>query len=147
MNNQPEPDEGSAKPYLLRAIYEWAVDHRLTPQVLVDAGVEGVVVPADFIKDGRIVLTIHPRSVQDLQMGNEYLQFSARFAGKPFAVCIPVPAIAAIYCRENSRGFVFQADERAHDHANNQANAQSKKMNQQKPQPVETTVRHLKLVK
>ena len=110
MTDHGEPNEGSTKPYLLRAIYEWAVDHGMTPQVLVDAGVEEVVVPRDCIKDGRIVLTIHPRSVQGLQLGNEYLLFSTRFAGKPFEVCIPVAAVSAIYCRENGQGIVFQGE-------------------------------------
>ena len=110
MTDHGEPNEGSTKPYLLRAIYEWAVDHGMTPQVLVDAGVAEVVVPRDCIKDGRIVLTIHPRSVQGLQLGNEYLLFSTRFAGKPFEVCIPVAAVAAIYCRENGQGIVFQGE-------------------------------------
>ena len=110
MTDHGEPNEGSTKPYLLRAIYEWAVDHGMTPQVLVDAGVAEVVVPRDCIKDGRIVLTIHPRSVQGLQLGNEDLLFSTRFAGKPFAVRIPVAAVAAIYCRENGQGIVFQGE-------------------------------------
>lgn len=102
----------------------------MTPQVLVDADAEGVVVPADCVKDGRIVLTIHPQSVQALQIGNQHLRFSARFAGAPFAVCIPVTAVAAIYCRENGRGIVFQeADD------------------DNKPKPADSVAPHLKLVK
>lgn len=133
MTDHSEPGEGSTKPYLLRAIYEWAIDHGMTPQVLVDAGVEEVVVPRDSIKDGRIVLTIHPRSVQGLQMGNEYLLFSARFVGKPFEVRIPVAAVAAIYCRENSRGIVFHGEAGDGDDG-------AKK-------PAESVAPHLKLVK
>ena len=151
MNKPPEPDDSSARPYLLRAIYQWAVDHGLTPQVLVETSVEGVVVPTNRIKGGSIVLTIHPRSVQDLQMDNDYLQFSARFSGKPFAVSVPVPAIAAIYCRENGRGMVFRAEQHAHDPANDQKNAKTNakannKANKKTPPP-QTTVPHLKLVK
>lgn len=74
---------------------------------MVDAHVDEVVVPLDFVQDGRIVLTIHPSSVKGLEMGNQYLRFSARFAGKPFAVCVPVAAVTAIYCRENGQGMVF----------------------------------------
>ena len=107
----PDLGDGSIKPYLLRAIHEWAIDRNMTPQLLVDAGVEGVAVPVDCVKDGRIVLTIHPQSIRDLRMGNEYLSFSARFAGKPFAVHIPVTAVLAIYCRENGRGIIFQGDD------------------------------------
>ena len=108
-SNPPIPD--SIKPYLLRAVYQWAVDSRLTPQVLVEADAEQVTVPRDRVKDGRIVLNIHPHSIKGLDMGNEYLLFSARFGGKPFEVCIPVGAVAAIYCRENGRGMVFHATE------------------------------------
>ena len=109
INAPAQPSESSTKPYLLRAIYQWAVDHALTPQVLVDSGVDGVAVPENCVQDGRIVLTIHPQSVRDLHLGNEHICFSARFAGKPFAVDIPVAAVMAIYCRENGRGIYFHA--------------------------------------
>ena len=102
------PDQASTRPYLLRAIYQWALDFGMTPQVLVDAGAEGVVVPDNFVNNGRIALTIHPRSVKDLEMGNEFLSFSARFAGKLHSVQVPVSAVLAIYGRENGRGFYFQ---------------------------------------
>lgn len=100
----------SPKPYLLRAIYQWALDHHLTPQVLVDAGADEVMVPQDYVQDGRIVLTIHPQSVARLDLGNRYVSFSARFAGRSFDVGFPVTAVAAIFCRENGQGLVFQAD-------------------------------------
>ena len=149
-----QPDESSTRPYLLRAIYQWAIDHQMTPQVLVDAGVAGVVVPAGCVKDGRVVLTIHPQSVQNLEMGNEHLRFSARFAGAPFAVCLPVAAVSAIFCRENGRGIVFQEQGRgqgkgqgssvppAADDGNRAAHAGLA----QKPAPA-TAAPHLKLVK
>lgn len=103
--------DGSTKPYLLRAIYDWAIDHHLTPQVLVDVSTKGdeVVVPIDYVKEDRIVLTIHPQSVMGLEMDNQNLRFSARFSGKPFEVCIPIVAIIAIYCKENGQGIAFQA--------------------------------------
>ena len=105
-----EQGDGSTKPYLLRAIYQWAIDHHLTPQILVDASIDNVVVPMEHVKDGHIVLNIHPRSVNALEIGNDYLLFSARFTGKPFEVCVPVSAISAIYSRENGQGIVFQSD-------------------------------------
>jgi len=108
----PGPEEGSLKPYLLRALYEWALDHGLTPQVLVDVNAAGaadeVVVPAAQVKDGRIALNIHPRAVARLEMGNDCLHFSARFGGKEFAVRVPVAAVSAIFCRENGQGIAFQ---------------------------------------
>lgn len=118
--NTSDLGDGSTKPYLLRAIYDWAIDHHLTPQVLVDVNTdaEQVIVPIDYIKEGRIVLTIHPQSVMDLEMGNQDLRFSARFTGKPFEICIPIAAVVAIYCKENGQGIAFQTipptDETAH---------------------------------
>jgi len=107
------PGDSSLKPYLLRALYDWAVDHGLTPQVLVDvaAGGDAVSVPAAQVKDGRIALNIHPRAVAGLEMGNDRLAFSARFGGKKFAVRVPVTAVTAIFCRENGQGIAFQAGE------------------------------------
>lgn len=109
------PGEESLKPYLLRALYDWAVDHEMTPQVLVDVGGsrEEVIVPAAQVKDGRIALNIHPRAVANLDMGNDYLAFSARFGGKAFAVRVPVAAVTAIFCRENGQGIAFQTGQDA----------------------------------
>ena len=67
----------STKPYLIRAIYEWAMDNGFTPQILVNTEHEQVVVPVQFVKDHRIVLNIHPQSVTHLEMGNDFLMCSA----------------------------------------------------------------------
>ncbi|NND65173.1 MAG: stringent starvation protein B, partial [Gammaproteobacteria bacterium] len=68
-------------PYLLRAIYDWILDNQLTPHLLVDTEEPDVEVPVDYIEDGQIVLNIHPRAVNALHMGNEFVEFSARFNG------------------------------------------------------------------
>lgn len=101
----------STKPYLIRAIYEWAIDNGLTPQVLVSTVSEDVIVPPQYIKEDQIVLNIHPQSVQSLELGNDYLMCSARFSGKPFEISVPVFAVMAVYARENGRGIVFQNDD------------------------------------
>ena len=103
-----QDEDAPLKPYLLRVIHQWAVERDLTPQVLVDAGFDEVVVPVKHVRDGRISLNLHPRSAMGLEMGNRYLLFSTRFAGQAFEVCIPVAAIMAIYCRENGQGVGFQ---------------------------------------
>ena len=139
MTDNAEQGDGSTKPYLLRAIYQWAIDQQLTPQVLVDADADHVEVPPGCVKDGRIVLTIHPQAVKRLEMGNQHLLFSARFAGKPFEICIPVAAILAIYCRENGQGIVFQSDgEQSPPPAYGKDGGKK---------PKESAVSHLKLVK
>ncbi|MGR3914237.1 MAG: ClpXP protease specificity-enhancing factor [Gammaproteobacteria bacterium] len=109
-----QDDDGTAKPstrpYLMRAIYEWALDHGLTPQMLVDAGIEGMVLPDNFAGDKRITLTIHPRAVKGLEMDNDFVRFSARFGGQPHHVLVPVVAVLGIYARENGHGMFFYSD-------------------------------------
>ncbi len=104
------PAASSTRPYLIRAIYDWAVDNGLTPHVLVDANVPGVQVPSSYVRDGKIALNIHPRAVEGLQVGQDSIMFSARFGGLSFEVTVPVEAVLAIYARENGRGFFFQKE-------------------------------------
>lgn len=95
------------KLYLLRAVYDWAVDNNFTPQVLVDAAGAGVRVPANYVQDGRIVLNIHPRAVGRFEFAAEALRFAARFGGQSLAVEVPYAAVLAIYARENNQGITF----------------------------------------
>lgn len=97
----------SSRPYLIRAIYEWLLDNNLTPYLLVDATVEGVVVPRQFVENGKIVLNITPHAVQGLELGDSEVCFSARFSGQAMLVSVPVAAALALYARENGRGMVF----------------------------------------
>ncbi len=97
----------SSRPYLLRALLDWISDNALTAHLLVDATRPGVSVPAQFVQDGKITLNIGPSAVQGLEMGNEAISFSARFAGKPMQVYVPVGAVLAIFARENGQGMMF----------------------------------------
>ena len=96
------------KPYLMRAIFEWAEDNGFTPQVLVNAEADGVEVPAAHIVDGQIVLNISSSAVQLHVMDNECLSFSARFSGVEQDIFLPIEAILAIFARENSQGIFFE---------------------------------------
>lgn len=84
------------------------MDAGLTPQILVNATVAGVDVPNEFVKDGAIVLNVHDRAVRDLDIGNETVNFSARFSGRPRNVLVPMEAVLAIYARENGQGLFFE---------------------------------------
>ena len=95
------------RPYLLRAMHEWIVDNGLTPQIVVDAEHELVRVPASRVRDGKIVLNISAAAVRGLRLGNEWVEFSARFGGTPFDVAVPVRAVLAIMARENGVGMSF----------------------------------------
>ena len=87
-------------PYLIRAIRDWVVDNGLTPQLLVDAKVEGVQVPIRFVKDGRIVLNIDTNAVVDLYLGDDQISFKTRFQGQSMEVLLPVSSVMAIYPQE-----------------------------------------------
>lgn len=101
----------TTKPYLIRAIREWAVDNGLTPQILVDASIKDVQVPEQFVTDNQIILNIGGQAVQMHEITNERLRFSARFHGSPFEVNVPVAAVLAIYARENGQGIFFKEAE------------------------------------
>lgn len=99
------------RPYLIRAFYDWIVDNDLTPYLLVDAMVDGVQVPSQFVKDGQIVLNIAPHAVAGLDVGLDAISFSARFGGVAYQVYIPCWAVQAIYARENGAGTMFSDEE------------------------------------
>jgi stringent starvation protein B len=103
--------ERSTRPYLIRALHEWALDSGFTPQLAVDINQPGVQVPAGYAKDGQIVLNVHPQAVNQLDLGNDTISFLARFGGKSESVVIPVQAVLAIYMRENGRGIQFPPEE------------------------------------
>ena len=97
----------SSRPYLLRAVYEWIADNGLTPQIVVDAQQDQVQVPSAYVREGKIVLNVSPTAVRGLRLGNDRVEFSARFGGTPFDVMVPVRAVLAIMARENGTGMSF----------------------------------------
>jgi len=101
----------SSRPYLLRAIYDWIVDNGLTPYMLVNANVENVMIPTEYVSNGKIILNVAPTAVNDLEIENDEVHFNARFSGNPMYVSVPMPATMAIYAKENGRGMVFTDDD------------------------------------
>ena len=95
------------RPYLLRALHEWISDSGETPHIVVDAAAEGVTVPRQYVKDGKIVLNVSFSATQMLKLGNDFVSFEARFGGVGFAVQVPVRAILGIYARETGQGMIF----------------------------------------
>ena len=124
MGEPAPPPMSSQRPYLLRALYEWIADNGMTPHVLVDARMPGVRVPTHAVKDGRIVLNIAERAVAKLELGNEALRFSARFAGVSQAVMVPLEAIIAVYARETGQGMAMPEEQRATTPAQDDANVE-----------------------
>lgn len=103
----------SSVPYLLRAVYDWILDNRCTPYLVVDAAVDGTVVPLEYVKDGQIVLNISPTAVRDLKMTSESVEFSGRFSGTARVVYAPMDAILGVVAKENGEGMWFSRDEGA----------------------------------
>jgi stringent starvation protein B len=98
--------EVSTKPYLIRAIHEWCSDSGYTPYIAVVAD-DHVNVPREFVKNGEIVLNISPLATNRLTLGNEFIEFQARFGGVAREVSVPVEKVIAIYARENGQGMAF----------------------------------------
>lgn len=95
------------RPYLLRAMYQWMTDCGHTPHVIVDAEQSGVDVPRAYVKEGKIVLNLSGTATQHLKLGNEWIEFDARFAGVISHVSFPINAVLGIYARETGEGMVF----------------------------------------
>jgi stringent starvation protein B len=101
-------ESSSTRPYLIRALYEWCTDNGFTPYVavLVD---ETVQVPREYVKNGEIVLNISFDATSSLKLGNDFIEFKARFAGTAREINVPVGRVIAIYARENGQGMDFPA--------------------------------------
>ena len=97
------------KPYVLRALFEWCVDNGYTPHlaVRVDSRAQ---VPPEYVKGGEITLNISPNAVHKLQMGNELIEFSARFGGVARQISVPVANVYALYARETGHGMTFDIE-------------------------------------
>ena len=100
------PDPTSTRPYLIRALYEWCTDNGFTPYVAVAVD-ETVQVPREYVKDNEIVLNIGFDATSSLTLGNDFIEFKARFAGTAREILVPISHVIAIYARENGQGMAF----------------------------------------
>lgn len=101
----------SRKPYLLRAMHQWIVDSGMTPHIVVDVSTEGADVPPGYAKDGKLVLNVSYDATQGLELGAEYIEFSARFGGVARHIHLPMDALLAVYAVETGEGMVFGPEE------------------------------------
>lgn len=101
-------DTPSTRPYLLRALHEWCSDNGFSPYIAVqvDASVQ---VPMEFVKNGEIVLNVSVDATSALRLGNDFVEFKARFGGVPRDIVVPIDHVIAIYARENGQGMAFPA--------------------------------------
>ena len=115
--------ELSTKPYLIRAIYEWCADSSFTPYLNVKVD-QNTRVPLEYVKNGEIVLSMSQQATRNLTIGNEFIQFSARFNGVSREITVPIYAVQSVFARENGRGVFFHA-ESAPEQATTQAPVQA----------------------
>ena len=106
----------SKRPYLIRAMHEWMGDNSHTPHIVVDTSVDGVSVPVEHIKDGKIILNISDSAAHNLKLTNDAISFRARFSGAPFNVWVPIQSVLGIYARETGQGMVFSQDTEKAEH-------------------------------
>lgn len=99
----------STKPYLVRAIYEWCSDNGFTPYLAVVVGKQ-TRVPMEFVKEGQIVLNVSTEATNRLVLGNEFIEFQARFGGVARDISVPLTNVVAIYARENGGGMAFELE-------------------------------------
>ena len=107
MTSPASPTAGSStRPYLIRALHDWCTDNGFTPYiaVFVDASVQ---VPMEYVKNNEIVLNIGFEATTALKLGNELIEFKARFGGSSREIVVPVDHVIAIYARENGQGMAF----------------------------------------
>ena len=102
----PDAQGGSTRPYLIRALHDWCTDNGFTPYVAVQVG-DGVQVPREYVKNGEIVLNVGFEATSGLKLGNEFIEFKARFGGVARDIVVPVDHVVAIYARENGQGMAF----------------------------------------
>jgi len=101
----------SSRPYLVRAIYDWITDNNLTPYLLIKADAPGLLAPQQYAQNGKLILNISPGAIQGLSLGNDAIEFSARFSGVAMVVVVPIDAVLAVYSRENGKGMVFSEED------------------------------------
>ena len=102
----PATSGTSTRPYLIRALHDWCTDNGFTPYVAVFVD-EHVQVPAEYVKNNEIVLNVGFEATSSLKLGNEAIEFRARFGGSSREIVVPIDHVIAIYARENGQGMAF----------------------------------------
>jgi stringent starvation protein B len=98
----------STRPYLIRALHEWCTDNGYTPYIAVYVD-DSVSVPIEYVKNNEIVLNVGFEATSGLKLGNQFIEFKARFGGSAREIAVPVDHVVAIYARENGQGMAFPA--------------------------------------
>jgi stringent starvation protein B len=130
----------STRPYLIRALYDWCSENGFTPYVAVkvDATVQ---VPREYVQGGEIVLNVSMDATSSLKLGNEFIEFKARFGGKPREIMVPIERVMAIYARENGQGMAFPVSDAGASSALSAVDSPDAQDKSNEPVPPTTTTR------
>lgn len=101
----------SLTPYILRALHEWILDSHMTPHLLVNTDKEETNVPQNLINEGKVVLSLSPNSIVDLNIENEYITFGCRFSGAHTNISVPISSVMSLYAKETGQGMIFNTEE------------------------------------
>ena len=104
--SHPEIPGSSTRPYLIRALHDWCTDNGFTPYLAVHVD-RTVQVPMEYVKNNEIVLNVGFEATSGLKLGNDFIEFRARFGGVARDILVPVDHVVAIYARENGQGMAF----------------------------------------
>ena len=121
-------DSGSIlKPYILRATYQWCLDFGFSPciQSIVCPNTR---VPRDYVEKGMIILNISPIATHKLDLTNNDISFTGRFAGTAMEIWVPVKNVLAIFAKETGQGVTFENTPRS-EHKSAQQSGISKNEN------------------
>ena len=88
-------------------MHEWISDSNQTPHIVVDASIEGVEVPRQYVQGGKIILNVSSNATSMLSLGNDVVRFRARFGAATYDVSVPIVAVLGIYARETGQGMIF----------------------------------------
>jgi stringent starvation protein B len=129
--------ESSTKPYMIRALHEWCTDNGYTPHIVVRVD-DNTLVPPAHIRDGQITLNIGSLATNRLALGNEAIEFQARFSGVTENLYVPIAAVTAIYARETGAGMGFEVEQSTGLSAQAPASSQATASETIKPSDVST---------
>ncbi len=133
----------SQRPYLVRAMHEWMTESGKTPHLVIDVTVAGVQVPTQHIHDDKIVLNCSYSATRNLQLGNDGIEFEARFNGTPHRICAPMESVLGIYARESGEGMLFSE----HGAADGKLKPAVTDDDDQEPPPAGPGRSHLRVIK
>ena len=88
-------------------MHEWISDSNQTPHIVVDASIDGVEVPRQYVQGGKIILNVSSNATSMLSLGNDVVRFRARFGAATYDVSVPIVAVLGIYARETGQGMIF----------------------------------------